>query len=196
MLDISHIGEEIFADIITHSPACFALFRLQNTSWLALPNIQLTSCGNYRFDGAHKLDIGILDISKKECVAIELKLGKDRLSASQIDRRFLCNCGTSHNNSRISGNMMAILERKLPDQCKSCEIEISVEEELYTLSKRWFFVCRQQVVDSWTVSKPSLSENCTIITAESIIEKLGDKSIFNDIVKSHIDFDYYEKWIA
>jgi len=204
MIEPTHIAEYLIAEMYNRSPGVRALFarQLNKTSSLsdgyaAVPNLQLATCGCFRFDGAHKIDIAILDKASLSCIPCEAKLGNSRLGKTAFEERFLGSCRTSHKNMRIAGSMMAILERKLPSPCLNYPILISHEGGVYKLTSPWVLIMRKDIHDSWTkYGKPSLSSACIHISFEAIVEALGGKTPFNSLVSEMVSFDYYETWMV
>jgi hypothetical protein len=202
MIKPTHIAEYLIAEMYNRSPEVRALFaeQLDRTISLpdgstAIPNLQLTTCGPFRFDGAHKIDIAILDKAALSCIPCEAKLGNDRLGKTEFEKRFLGSCAMSHKNTRIAGSMIAILERKLPSPCLHSPVLVNHEGRVYQVSSPWVLIMRKTVYDSWTkYGAPLLSPVGIQITFEAIVEALGGKARFNLLVNELLNFDYYEAW--
>ena len=84
MIQLSQIGELLLAEMFNGSEKVRQLFvekgllyTITTTDLRAIPEVQLTRCGKNRFDGAHKVDVVVIVQSKRECIAIEVKLGFD-----------------------------------------------------------------------------------------------------------------------
>jgi hypothetical protein len=64
-MDLSHIGEQLIAEMVNSSPAIQDFMRghvkLLSKNLLAVPELRLISSSRYIFDGAHKVDVCILD---------------------------------------------------------------------------------------------------------------------------------------
>jgi hypothetical protein len=162
----------------------------------AVPELQLSKCGKFRFDGAHKIDVAIPIASKLECFAIEAKLGKYGLGKKTFEKNFLQPCGTSHQGTRITGKMISILEGKLPEECGKESVTIEYDGFPYQLNPRWILVARQRVINSWVNGKtPDLSRNCTVLSFESIAAAFGGREQFNGLVAEIIRFDYHQQWL-
>lgn len=203
MIKISHIGEPLISEMFNRSLDVKNLFFQKNPTdfstsqgIVSVPEIQLENCGSLRFDGAHKIDIALLEPGKNLGVAIEAKLGSDRLDKKEFAKRFLSPCGTSHGNQRIKGPIISILERNLPFGFRSEAIMIDHLGVRYSLSENWFLVVRRPILRKWeTNGWPPLSKRCHALTIEDIIECYGGKGPFNDLVTEMIRGDYYESWI-
>lgn len=144
VIQLSHIGELLLAKMIHRSrPVQELLFRCiaspasAGGELVAVPEVQLGRSGKYRFDGAHKLDAAILLTEKGNCLGIEAKPGRDRLSKTEFEKRFLKDCGTSHSDSRISGSMIAILDGKLPNMCERGGGGVEYDNTDYRLLPEW-----------------------------------------------------------
>jgi len=202
MIEPTHIAEYLIAEIYNRSPEVRALFAEQLNSMISLPdgttavpNLQLATCGRFRFDGAHKIDIAILDKAAFSCIPCEAKLGNDRLGKTEFEKRFLGSCVTSHKNTRIAGSMIAILERKLPSPCLNSPVLVSHEGRDYRVTSLWVLILRKSIHDSWKrYGVPSLSPACIHVPFEAIVDALGGKTPFNSLVGELVSFDYYEIW--
>ena len=202
MIEPTHIAEYLISEMFNRSPEVRVLFLehlcrvISYTSGSsAVPNLQLATCGDLRFDGAHKVDIAILDKDALSCIPCEAKLGNDRLGKTEFENRFLGSCQTSHNDTRIKGSMIAILERKLPIQCLNSPVLVTHEGRNYQLTSPWILITRKTILNSWAkYGLPPLSPACIHIAFEAIVEALGGKTPFNALVSELVSFDYYDRW--
>lgn len=199
MLELSHIGEILISKLFNRSKnvrdlLCKKSFK-SPVDLISAPKLRLNKCGRYLFDGAHKIDIAILDRSNKLCYPIEAKLGFDRLSKNEFDKRFLSRCETSHGGSRIKGSMISILERKLPDQFSDSKLTVDYDGDTYLLLNEWGLICRNATIRNWSLAgHPNLSANCNIVAFEEIVSCYGNKNDFNHLISELIRFDYYSDW--
>ena len=201
MIELTHIGEILLARILNESSAALNSLHLKGSkigrNIIALPELRPNNCGALMFDGTHRIDIAVLDRDNEICHPIEAKLGLDRLAKFSFDKRFLNECNTSHNGSRVSGSMIAILERKLPPQCRHLPLHVTHNGEKYQVSDNWTLVCREQVAANWTTNgKPNLSAKCTIVTFENLARSFGDREQFNKLVQTMLDEDFYSRWVS
>jgi hypothetical protein len=111
MIEPTHIAENLIAQMYNRSPEVRVLFAEQLSRVIselngttAVPNLKLATCGCFRFDGAHKIDIALLNKAALICIPCEAKLGNDRLGKTKFEERFLGSCLTSHNNMCIPRN--------------------------------------------------------------------------------------------
>ena len=204
MMEPTNMAEDLIASMYNRSQEVRALFAEHLSSLVshpegptAVPNLQLATCSCFRFDGAHKIDIAILNEAALSCIPCEAKLGYDRLGKKEFEKRFLGSCLTSHENTRITGSMIAILERKLPSPCLISPVLVSHEGRDFQLTLPWILIVRKAIHDSWTkYGVPSLSSACIHISFEAIVEAFGGKTPFNSLVGELVSFDYYETWMV
>jgi len=203
MIQLTHIAENLIAEMYNRSAPVRKLFinnldtyDINQADSKAVPELQLSVCGQYQFDGAHKVDVAILDKKKYVCIPCEAKLGKDRLGKSEFEKRFLKPCHPSHGGKRLAGSMLAILDGKLPANCQKTPLLTNFMGKTYDLSAKWFLIVRRNTLKSWDKNgQPSLSSNCIIIAFEDLVDLFGGVKEFNALVKELFEFDYYENWI-
>jgi hypothetical protein len=137
----------------------------------------------------------VLWICPNLAVALELKLGATRLTKTRIDDEFLVDCRLSHNGSRIAGNMMAILDRRFEDIATADGLSVELETTEVELSRDWFVVTRQSVLDKWVGDdRPSFSSNTSCVTIGSLVTAFGGQQAFNTLVRELLDIDYFDEW--
>ncbi|OGP53558.1 MAG: hypothetical protein A2162_01805 [Deltaproteobacteria bacterium RBG_13_52_11b] len=203
MIKPTHIAEFIVAEMFNRSTAVRHFFAKQLSGLISLPesptavpNLQLATCGPYKFDGAHKIDTAILDDTTLSCIPCEAKFGNDRLGKLEFEKRFLRPCGMSHGNTRITGNMIAILDRKLPNQCLNSSVLVNHKGNEYQVVPRWVLILRESILDSWAKNGvPGLSSACITVSFETIVDLFEGKAPFNSLVAELVNFNYYEEWI-
>jgi len=201
VLQLSHIGEILLSSLIAKSAdvkkMLFDDAVIQNDSIKVIPEIRLDACGSLIFDGVHKIDVSVLDLNKGICYPIEAKLGLDRLSKNEFEKRFIADCGTSHQAARVKGSMVSILERRLPVQCKGHDLTVTYNGQKFIVSDNWSLVCRQPVINKWSLTgKPALSEKCSITSFESLVRAYGSNNDFNNLMKRLLEKDYYAEWLT
>lgn len=199
MIQLSHIGEELIAQMLSESTetmeAVCGNFPAADRKNTAVPEIRLNNCGTLGFDGVHKIDVAVLNSVTNKCYPIEAKLGFDRLSKNEFEKRFLKECGTSHNDTRVSGSMISILERKLPNACSNNDLSVTHGGGVYSLTPAWSLICRKAVIQKWQQNgQPDLSKNCRVVAFESLVEIYGSHSAFNSLVNQLVTIDYYKVW--
>ncbi len=200
MLELSHVGEILIAQILSGSPAARMLIRSIGfpirENLAIIPEVHLSSCGPLAFDGTHRIDIAVLDLDNKICFPFEAKLGLDRLGKNEFEKRFLNHCGTSHKNTRVRGSMIAILERLLPEQCKGQELTVKYQNQIYPVSKKWGLICRAQIIKKWINNgSPSLSKDSVLVRFEDLAAAFGSEDAFNALVTTLLDQNHYKNWV-
>lgn len=162
MIQLSHIGEELLAQMLSDSEAvrnavCDGYVSPTQTATF-VPELRLNNCGALGFDGVHKIDVAVLNPETGFCYPIEAKLGFNRLGQNEFEKRFLGECGTSHSNTRVKGSMISILERKLPQACKGHCLSVSWQGRQFTVSPAWALVARKAIIEKWKEAQaPRLS---------------------------------------
>ena len=199
MFELSHIGELIISEMLSQSSACYELVcctpHPTSRTLDFIPSLKLEQCAGLIFDGGHRIDVAIINSDSKTCHPIEAKLGFSNMSRNAFQRRFLSFCGTSHENRRIKGSMISILENNLPIQCKGSPVTVLYNKKQYQISKEWTLVCRKKIIEKWSTSgKPELTNYCQIIAFEDLVWCFGGKERFNELVKKLVTFDYYSTW--
>jgi len=200
LIELSHIGEALVCELFNRSNSVRSILmnamEIKSSTFIAVPEIGLDACAGLIFDGVHKVDICILDTEAKTCFPIEAKLGLDRLSKNEFTKRFMEPCKTSHNDSRVSGSMISILERQLPAQCINQELYITYLGEKYLVSDKWGLIARSAVLDKWFSNGfPMLSFNCKYLAFEDLASSYGDKGSFNRLITEMLEIDFYKQWV-
>lgn len=171
------------------------LDHVRSVKTFAFHECKLARHHGYIFDGASRVDV-VLWIRPTLAVAIELKLGATRLTKTRIDDEFLHDCGTSHNESRIAGNMMAILDRRFGCIAPADGLSVEIGDARVPLSRDWFIVTRQSVLDKWVGdARPNFSPNTSCVTIGTLVTAFGGKPRFNDLVRELLAIDYFDEWV-
>lgn len=199
MIQLSHIGEELLAQMLADSisvrNSLFGVYTSHPKPSTFVSELKLNNCGPLGFDGVHKIDVAALCHETNTCYPIEAKLGFDRLSKNEFEKRFLEECGSSHGNTRVKGSMISILEGKLPQLCKDQNLTVSWKGQQFKVSPLWTLVARKSVTEKWKNSQaPKLSNNCQVVEFENLVEAYGTASEFNSLVGRLINFDYFKEW--
>jgi hypothetical protein len=204
-ISLSHLGEVIVAKMaererlktidalgLTESAD---LDHVRTVGRFAFHECKLAPHHGYIFDGASRVDV-ILWIRPDLCIALELKLGATRLTRTRINDEFLDDCRTSHNGRRIAGNMMAILDRRFGHTAPADGLEVELYDTRVPVSRNWFVVTRQSVLDKWVgEERPNLSLNTSCVTISSLVAAFGGQRIFNTFVRELLDVDYFNEWV-
>lgn len=143
-----------------------------------------------RFDGAHGVDVLCHDTGHG--VAIEAKLGVDRVSRREFTKRFLGPITLStHKSARMSGSMTAILNyRGMGDRR---HLALRTREPSVELCSPWFLVIRAATWRAWTSHCPDLS-NAHVATFEDVARAHGDAAAFDRLVLETIGQGFHSAW--
>ena len=201
MLKLSHIGENLFAEMVNRSSEVrsFLSERLSlsiacSDSLNAVAEVPLSRCAGLKFDGAHKIDVALLAMEPGACLAIELKLGTSGMGRKTFENRFLKPCTTSHREKRVAGSMISVLEGKLPAIYASSKVMANKNGSELALHEYWGLVVRKPVADAWSNGeRPALSGRCSIIVFEEVVGAFGGKESFNVLVQELLEHDYFEQ---
>lgn len=204
-ISLSHLGEIVFAEMANRKPEsalqALELCEISDLDFVlsrdrfAFHETKLCPHGKYSFDGAHRVDV-TLRIRPDLAVACELKLGSTRLTKSRIDKELLRECHLSHNDTRISGNMMAILDQRFGSIAPSEGLSVELGDEPVPLARCWFVIVKRQVLERWTGdAKPAFSDRTKCKSINEIVEALGGREEFNELVGQLLEFDYFDKWL-
>jgi len=204
-ISLSHLGELIVAEMADRK-RCETLDALGLTQLADVEHVvsvkrfahhecQLAQHGKFIFDGASRVDV-VLWIQPQLAVAMELKFGETRLTKTRIDSEFLTDCRLSHNDTRIAGNMMAILDRRFNDLASKEGLSIEINKYVVPLARNWFLVTRKTVLDRWVGdSRPAFSTNTKCVTIGALAEAFGGRASFNALVSELLEIDYYDAWV-
>lgn len=100
----------------------------------------------YRCDGAQKADI-LCTGSGDKAVALELKLGFTRMSATAFEDRFLKPISRSgHADQRIKGSLAALLDRRIEGKPEDIKIQASIGIQRWEVAEPWWLVVRRSVL--------------------------------------------------
>jgi hypothetical protein len=204
-ISLSHLGEVIVAEMAERERTAIVyalgltesadLDHVRSVGTFAFHECKLGRHHGFIFDGASRIDV-VLWIRPNLAVALELKLGTTRLTKTRIDDKFLRDCRLSHNDSRIAGNMMAILDRRFGVIAPADGLTVQLGETEVHLSRDWFVVTRQSVLDKWVGDdRPSFSPNTSIVTIGEFATAFGGQQPFNALVRELLNIDYFEKWV-
>lgn len=144
-----------------------------------------------QFDGAHGVDV--LCHGTRGGIAIEAKLGLDRVSHREFTKRFLGEVTLSrHKSARFCGSMTAILNyRALGD---SRAFGLRTKEPPVDLRLPWFLVIRAATWKTWAPQRPNLSPDAHVATFEDIAAAHGTAGAFDRLVLEKIGQGFHSAW--
>jgi hypothetical protein len=148
------------------------------------------------FDGAHGIDV-LSSGHEARGLAVEAKLGLDRMASGEFRRRFLAHVSlTTHTRRRIKGSMVAILNYRALHGGEALPLRtmapFSVE-----IVPAWFLVIRRAVWANWTRPKgrlPPLAADAHVAIFEDIVQKHGNARSFDALVRRLVGADFYRSW--
>jgi hypothetical protein len=148
------------------------------------------------FDGAHGVDV--LARGSGACgLAVEAKLGFDRLAPGEFKRRFLAPVSvTGHTPQRIKGSMVAILNHRFLDALGALPLHVTGEFAT-ELAQDWILVVRQRVWEKWNkgnAKPPEFARNAHVIVFEEIVRRHGDGTAFDDLIHRLVGTGFYSAW--
>ncbi len=210
-LSLHHVGEVVLSGLLDglarrdhlHAVRCKAhpdcsLASVMTTAGIHPPylfadNVPLapdaTGGRVLRFDGAHGVDVLCHD--EQRGLAIEAKLGLDRLTCSAFTDRFLHGAMLSrHKSPQVTGSMIVILdERRLDD----APLNLRTADPPVAVVRPWFLVLRARTWNSWATERPSLS-NAHVAVFEEIAEVYGDATAFDALVLAQVGGGFHSAW--
>jgi hypothetical protein len=143
-----------------------------------------------RFDGAHTIDV--LCHGGDRGLAIEAKLGLDRMSRAQFTSRFLgVPRRSGHKDPRFSGSMAGILAHRAT--VDGIELALRTEHPNVSIVPDWFLVIRRQVWTQWNSTPPDLV-TAHVALFEDVVRMYGAGQEFNDLVQRVVGNGFYEAW--
>lgn len=198
---LTHIGEILVKEILIDSEAvvklvCPNIFLSASPNYTVETELKLKPYGTLNFDGAHGIDVAILDHNTRKCYPLELKFGKSRLAKGEFERRFLRGCRVTNNGGRIAGSMISILEQKFSKECGNFPLEVEHEGDPYTVSDKWTLICLKIIFDGWEKRGEPELKKCNQVFLEDLVQEFGGKKRFNALVKTILKGDYYSEWLG
>jgi hypothetical protein len=148
----------------------------------------------HSLDGAQKLDCFVTDGTNG--LAIEVKLGAERMAKATFESRFLTDCDRSgHKDARLKGNIIAVLDGRYASLSTSSVPLAAVGKiAMVPLATEWLLVLRRVVWRGWTTNgKPSL-KHATIVVFEDLVPLVGGPSEFNQIVLNLLGKEFAQAW--
>jgi len=146
----------------------------------------------YSCDGEQTVDV--LCSGDKLAIAFEAKLGLERMGSAEFHRRFCIPCEPSkHADDRISGSMVAVLERSLPFG-GSCDLLAQIGNAQWQLTPGWWLVLRRPIVERWRKTGNFPVEFARIISIEALVHLYGSRQLFDQLVQRVVGSDFAGRW--
>ena len=211
--ELSHIGEDLIAEMLRslsqrqelHRVVCavsgrsltddiqeIALgdsvtFRAEDASLVVHEGTISYAC-----DGEQKVDV--LCTGGDNAIAFEAKLGEKRMASAEFRKRFCTRCEKSkHADSRLSGSMIAVLERSLPFEGVPTLVA-EVDEARWTLALPWWLVVRQSIVDKWIKARDIPVKSARVMVFDSLARIYGSRQQFDQMVQRVVASDFAGRW--
>jgi hypothetical protein len=197
-----YIGESILRVIIDTNPAQFeASFGLPAACSidvliqrpLVFPKAKIT------FDGFQNLDLGLL-VNKSKVIPIEIKLGRTGLNKANVDRLLKdCSISTHKSETRIAGNMLAVLNRNLNTKLRKAigadRLHAKTDYGNIPVTDEWGIIARSSILESWERNKPKFNDNVKYFSLEKICDDYGKQNFNKLTLKMLKSGNYYKDWI-
>jgi hypothetical protein len=143
-------------------------------------------------DGEQKIDV--LCAGDKTAIAFEAKLGIERMGRAEFRKRFCTPCEQSgHADDRISGSMVAVLERLLP-VAEPCNLVAKIGNYQWQVARAWWLVLRQRIVDKWLKSGNLPLNSARIVSFDALAEVYGSRQQFDHLVQRVVGADFSGRW--
>ncbi len=197
---LTHIGERLVqamakADLDRFYKRC-GLKRYAGADWEVEIELKLAPWAGRAFDPVSKVDLGIR-LDESSVVPVEIKLGRGGLGTSAVGQLLKSWDQSKHPDPRWSGSMMAILDRRFPEQAVSVgswpeDLRAEVGGRSFTLEEEWIVIARRNVIASWQKASPF--RKARFVPFEDLARDLGVED-FNRIVTDLLPDNFYQEWI-
>ncbi|MBX3076097.1 hypothetical protein KF728_21235 [Candidatus Obscuribacterales bacterium] len=156
------------------------------------------------FDGGHKLDLCLL-IEKQTVIPLEVKVGNE---IPQIKE-----CGISHKGTRLSGNILGILDQRVDASHSDTlvtlfgnkeeifkRIHVNLDGEIYPLGAKWGLIAPGNLIEKWAQNN-SFHTGPVMIDIQKLLQTTASDTedgaqLFNRLVANHLHSeDYFKDWI-
>jgi len=199
-----HVGESILERIINQDPSYVLeqLDLLQKNGFVGVqrqvpivfPNAAVM------FDGFSAIDLALL-FDDDTIFPIEVKLGYKGLTRASMDKKLApCTVSRHKNETRIKGNILAVLNRyfdpELDDLISSDSLHARVNNQHFVVTPEWGIIARNCVLASWSNSPPKFNGRQRALSLEGLCSAYG-RDAFNKLVKDMLsDVDYFGQWVG
>lgn len=212
-IELSHIGEDLVAEMLSSIAQRHELDRVvcAVTGRSLAEDIREVGLGEsltfraedaslvvyddtlpYACDGEQRVDV--LCTGEDKAIAFEAKLGETRMAVAEFRKRFCTRCEKSkHTDSRLSGSMIAILERSLPfDGAPTLVAE--VEDARWTLAQSWWLVVRQSIFNKWHRAENIPVKAARVLVFDTLAQIYGSRQQFDQMVQRVVGSDFAGRW--
>jgi hypothetical protein len=131
-------------------------------------------------------------------LALEAKLGLDRLAPAEFKRRFLTPVAvTGHKPQRVKGSMVAILNHRFPETIGALPLRTSQQPPV-EIARPWFLVLRKAVWQRQWISgnrtPHELGPWAHVAIFEDIVLQHGDAASFDQLVNRLVGNNFFAVW--
>jgi len=192
-----HIAELVLLELIKTEPAVQEFLLKQftlpaNSRMRVFQNVEFkfSSGEQIIFDGQHRVDLCLL-VNEEELIPLEVKAGSELPKVKT--------CFLSHDNRRLAGNMLGILDRRFPDELSKSTLCVSLNgvgiKNFHATS--WGIIAKRRNIAIWENPNAStFSTKPTLIALEDICSKV-DEDAFNKVAESILyEPSYFQSWIG
>lgn len=212
-IELSHIGEDLIAEMLRsiayrrelNQVVCAVsgrsltedirevglgeslTFRAEDASLIVHDGTLAYAC-----DGEQRVDV--LCTGGDRAIAFEAKLGERRMASAEFRKRFCTRCERSkHSDSRLSGSMIAVLERSLPFD-RAPTLIAKVEDARWILGQPWWLVVRQSIVNKWREADDVPVKAARVLVFDSLAQIYGSRKQFDQMVQRVVGSDFAGRW--
>jgi len=184
---LTHIGEAVTQGLLEATPAGFLEQTFGRKPISLFRELPLNHFHGKSFDGMGRVDL-VAQISEREAIPIEVKLGVKRMTKGRIDQ-WLDLQGDSHKGTRWRGNMIYFLDR-----FDGLEVTNANDGSTLRLSHTWYLVLRESIYKK-LCNRGLLSrlKRAKIIVFEELVRQVGAET-FNEVVRRQFPENPYDKW--
>jgi hypothetical protein len=146
----------------------------------------------YGFDPMHKVDVALW-IRPNAAYALELKLGETGLGRAKINE-WLKPCVLNKHGTNLKGKMLAILDRRSNEETPIGNLVTVLNGQNISLQHNWAIVARTTIINNWRNNAPDFLPETKQIQVEDLIEAYGGEIVFNELVQTLLEFNYFQEW--
>jgi hypothetical protein len=146
----------------------------------------------YSCDGEQKIDVLCTGIG--HAIAFESKLGETRMGIAEFRKRFRVRCEKSkHSDSRLSGSMIAVLERSFPF-ANASHLVAHLDDSFWTVAEPWWLVVRESILDKWRRHADWPVTSARVLSFDSLAQVYGSRQQFDQLVQRVVGTDFAGRW--
>lgn len=197
-IELPYVGEAVIKELIERYPHAFfetaELSQLVGETVIDVPRgASLAPLEQTAFDGASTIDLVVH--TSHRAIPIEVKLGITRLGANRFANDFLRDCERSrHKRPRWNGTIIGFLERRFAGlQSHPPMLEALLNGKRVPLTEHWVLISRRSIAHRLREHR-NLLQRAKVVGLEDLIDRIGGREPFNELVGNLFRFDYFERW--